>query len=127
MDLLDILREDYARFPHQQTYSIYAQDVWFKDPLNQFRGVDRYRRMIGFIETWFIDVELALHQIERIDDRIHTQWTLSWTAPLPWKPRLSIPGTSELIVNSNEMIVSHVDIWNCTKFDVVKQLFKAAR
>ncbi len=124
MDLLEILRQDYARFPREQTYRIYAQNVWFKDPLNQFRGVDRYRQMIHFIETWFIDVKLALHHIERIDDQINTRWTLSWTAPLPWKPRLSIPGRSELKVNSNQLIESHIDHWDCTKFDVVKQLFR---
>lgn len=31
-DLVAILQEDYAKFPENQTYDIYADDVYFKDP-----------------------------------------------------------------------------------------------
>ena len=44
MKVVEILNQDYQRFPENQTYEIYAQDVYFKDPLNEFRGVDRYQR-----------------------------------------------------------------------------------
>jgi hypothetical protein len=30
MDIIQILKEDYQRFPVDQTYSIYAQDVFLK-------------------------------------------------------------------------------------------------
>ena len=43
-DLVEILREDYQRFPENQTFEIYADDVYFKDPLNEFNGVKKYRR-----------------------------------------------------------------------------------
>ncbi|MEM6403902.1 MAG: DUF2358 domain-containing protein, partial [Cyanobacteria bacterium P01_D01_bin.116] len=33
MDIVEILKEDYQRFPENQTYSIYAEDVYFKDPM----------------------------------------------------------------------------------------------
>ena len=33
----EILLEDYQRFPDNQTFDIYAPDVYFKDPLNEFR------------------------------------------------------------------------------------------
>jgi len=33
MDIIQILQEDYQRFPAEQTYSIYAKNVFFKDPL----------------------------------------------------------------------------------------------
>lgn len=123
MSLVEVLREDYARFPANQTYSIYAKDVWFKDPLNQFRGIDRYQAMIKFIETWFIDVKMDLLSIEQFDHEIKTRWILSWTAPLPWKPRMAIPGWSELKVNSEGLISAHVDYWECSRFDVLKQVF----
>ncbi len=123
MSILEQIKEDYQRFPENQTYSLYAPDVYFKDPLNQFRGVERYKKMIGFIQQWFIDIQLDLHDISQTDNIIKTQWTLSWTAPFPWKPRLSIPGWSELKLNSEQLICSHIDYWNCSRFDVVKQLF----
>ncbi len=121
MDIIQILRQDYQRFPVNQTYSIYAQDVYFQDPLNKFRGVERYKQMIKFIETLFIDTKMDLHNIQRLGDTIKTEWTLSWNTPLPWKPRISIPGWSELRLNSVGLIVSHIDYWNCSRLDVLKQ------
>jgi hypothetical protein len=125
MDILAILEADYRRFPHDQTYSIYAPDVYFKDPLNQFRGRDRYQKNIHFIATWFNNPQLDLHQINRQGNQIHTDWTLQWTTPLPWRPQIAIEGWSEMEVNDQEMIVSHIDYWHCSRWDVIRQHFKA--
>ncbi|MEH2391433.1 MAG: DUF2358 domain-containing protein [Nostoc sp.] len=127
MDIIEILKEDYQRFPVNQTYSIYTPDVYFQDPLNKFRGVKRYKQMINFIETLFLNPKMDLHSIQRLGDTIKTEWTLSWNTPLPWKPRISIPGWSELGFNSDGLIISHVDYWNCSRLDVVKQHFVAAK
>jgi hypothetical protein len=121
MDLLDILKQDYQNFPEDQTYEIYAEDVYFQDPMNRFRGRDRYRQTINFIRTWFKDVQLDMHQIDRRGNTITTRWTLHWTTPLPWKPRISIPGWSELEVNPDGAIASHIDYWDCSRLDVLKQ------
>ena len=125
MDIIEILKEDYQRFPVNQTYSIYTPDVYFQDPLNKFRGVKRYKQMINFIETLFLNTKMDLHNIQRLGDTIKTEWTLSWNTPLPWKPRISIPGWSELGLNSDDLIVSHIDYWNCSRLDVVKQHFSS--
>ncbi|MBH8561521.1 DUF2358 domain-containing protein [Nostoc sp. CENA67] len=123
MDIIEILKQDYQRFPRNQTYSIYAPDVYFQDPLNKFRGVERYKQMINFIQTFFINPKMDLHDIQRLQDKIKTEWTLSWNTPLPWKPRISISGWSELSLNSDNLIVSHIDYWNCSRLDVIKQHF----
>ncbi|BAU11230.1 hypothetical protein LEP3755_17230 [Leptolyngbya sp. NIES-3755] len=125
MNLVEALREDYARFPKDQSYDLYAADVFFQDPMNRFRGVDRYRGMIKFIDTAFLDVRMDVHSIEQIEDQIQTRWTLSWNAPLPWKPRMAISGRSELKVNSEGLISSHIDYWDCSRLDVVKQIFNS--
>lgn len=124
MNLLQILQDDYQRFPTDQTYGLYAEDVYFKDPLNEFRGRDRYQETIGFIKTWFLNVKMDLHAIQRNDNLIRTDWTLSWNTPLPWKPHISISGWSELIVNADSLIVSHIDYWHCSRLDVLKQHFR---
>ncbi|MDF5716561.1 MAG: DUF2358 domain-containing protein [Rhizonema sp. NSF051] len=124
MDIIEILKEDYQRFPVNQTYSIYAQDVYFQDPLNKFHGVKRYKLMIKFMETLFINTKMDLHNIYLERDTIKTEWTLSWNTPLPWKPRVAVPGRSELRLNAQEMIVSHIDYWNCSRLDLLKQHFK---
>ncbi|SRR5579883_1821307 len=121
MDIIQILKEDYQRFPVNQTYSIYAQDVYFQDPLNKFSGVERYKQMIKFIKTWFIDTKMDLHKIQRLGDTIKSEWTLSWNSPLPWKPRIHISGWSELRLNSEGLIISHIDYWNCSRLNVLQQ------
>jgi len=121
MDIIQILQQDYQRFPDNQTYSIYAQDVYFQDPLNKFRGVERYKQMIKFIKTVFLNTKMDLHEINRVGDTIKTEWTLSWNTPLPWKPRISISGWSELRLNPQGLIVSHIDYWHCSRLEVLKQ------
>ena len=123
MDIVEILKDDYRRFPVNQTYSLYAQDVFFQDPLNKFHGIVKYKAMIGFINTFFIDPKMDLQAINRVGDTIKMEWALSWNTPLPWKPRIAIPGWSELKINADGLINSHIDYWNCSRLDVVKQHF----
>ena len=123
-DLVEQLKQDYARFPENQTYSLYAADVRFKDPMYEFQVVDRYRKMIDFLSKFFSNIQMDLHGIEQTSSAlISTQWTLHMDAPLPWSSRLAIPGRSELGVNDDGLISSHIDYWNCSKFAVLKQVF----
>lgn len=134
-NILDIIKADYAKFPEAQTYSIYSEDVYFKDPVYNFRGIKQYQKMIGFITFWFKNLKLELHDISRADNLIKASWTMSWDAPLPWKPRISVTGWSDLTVDKfagdldngegdRELIISHIDYWECSKFDVIKQHFQ---
>lgn len=123
MDIIETLKADYQRFPANQSYDLYAEDVYFQDPLTQFRGLKRYQSLINFISKWFQNIHLELHHIEQMDNTIHTEWTLNWTMPLPWQPRISIPGRSELTLNQNQKIISHIDYWHCSRWDVLKQHF----
>jgi Uncharacterized conserved protein (DUF2358) len=124
MDILTILQQDYAKFPIDQSYELYAEDVYFQDPLTRFRGLDRYKKTIEFIRKWFQSPHLELYQIERLDRLITTRWSLSWNTPLPWHPRIEITGRSEMLLSDRELIISHIDYWDCQPLDVLKQHFK---
>lgn len=121
MNIVEILQEDYQRFPVDQHYELYADKVYFKDPLNEFRGINKYKAMIRFMGTFFQNIKMDLHEIYREQNIIHLKWTLNWTTPLPWQPRIAIPGRTELTLDENQKIISHVDYWNCSRWDVVKQ------
>ncbi len=125
MNIIEILKADYQRFPRDQTYKIYAKDVYFKDPMTEFRGIKRYQAMIGFMSQWFQNIQMELHHIEQIGDRLETRWTLSWTTPLPWQPRIAISGKSELMLNDQNLIISHIDYWDCSRWDVLQQHFSS--
>lgn len=122
-DIVTVLKDDYSRFPVNQTYSIYARDVYFKDPMSEFRGIDRYRQMIGLMQTFFRNCHMDLHDIQRNGNQIRTDWTLSWNTPLPWQPHIAIAGWSELTLNEAGLIASHIDYWHCSRLDVLKQHF----
>lgn len=124
MDIITVLRQDYAKFPLDQSYQIYAEDVYFQDPLTRFRGLDRYKKTIEFIKKWFQSPHLELDEIERVDRLITTRWSLSWNTPLPWHPRIEITGRSEMLLSDGELIISHIDYWDCQPLDVLKQHFK---
>ena len=121
---MTILREDYAKFPIDQSYQIYAEDVYFQDPTSKFRGLDRYKQTIEFIQKWFKQPHLKLAQMNRAEQLITTSGSLSWNTPLPWYPRIEITGRSEMLLNDLELIISHIDYWDCTPLDVFKQHFK---
>lgn len=123
MDILEILEQDYRHFPEHQHYELYADQVYFKDPLTEFRGIDRYRQLIGFMAKWFQSIHLELHEIAQKQDLITTRWTLSWTTPIPWKPQIQISGHSELKLNGDRKIYSHIDYWDCSPWQVLAQHF----
>ena len=122
-DLVSILRQDYERFPDNQTYEIYTDDVYFKDPLNEFKGINKYKAMIRFLGTFFGNVEMDVRDVRQEGDLIKSEWTLNMTSPLPWKPRLSIPGWSELKISEANLIASHVDYWHISRWQVLRQNF----
>jgi hypothetical protein len=124
MDIITILRADYAKFPIDQNYQIYADDVYFQDPLTRFRGLKRYQKTIEFIQTWFKDPQLELYRIDRIEQLITTRWSLSWNTPLLWSPRIEITGRSEMLLNDRDLIISHIDYWDRSPLDVLKQHFR---
>jgi hypothetical protein len=124
MNIIEIIKADYKKFPADQNYSIYAENVYFQDPMNRFRGIDRYKQMIGFISTFFKDIKLDLHNISQSGDRIETRWTLGWTLPIPWRPRIAIVGRSELKLDSDGLIESHIDYWDISRLNVLKQIFR---
>lgn len=124
MDILALLRTDYQRFPKDQTYGLYAEDVYFKDPMTEFRGIARYQQMIGFIQTWFLDCHMEVHDLQQTGSSIRSDWTLTWRTPLPWKPAIAISGWSDLTLNAAGLITSHIDHWHCSRLDVLKQHLK---
>ena len=66
---------------------------------------------------------MDLHEINLSGNRIDTEWTLHWITPLPWQPAIAISGRSELKLNDDNLIISHIDYWHCSGWDVIKQHF----
>ncbi|MGI0482635.1 DUF2358 domain-containing protein [Geminocystis sp. CENA526] len=126
MNLLETIKADYERFPENPTYSIYAENVHFKDPVYDFYGLKKYQEMISFLSKWFKNLTLELHEITESENQIDTRWTMSWNSPLPWQPFVSVSGRSELKIENN-LIIGHYDYWDISKWDLIKQHFKITK
>jgi hypothetical protein len=50
--------------------------------MTEFRGIDRYQQMIGFMARFFNNIQLDLHDIQQHNQDIRTDWTLCLDAPL---------------------------------------------
>lgn len=122
MNLVEIIKQDYQQFPENQTYSIYAKNVHFKDPVYDFYGLKKYQQMIVFLKKWFKNLHLELHEIKETENQIDTRWTMSWNSPLPWQPFISVSGRSELKLKDN-LIIGHYDYWDKSFWDMIKQHF----
>jgi Uncharacterized conserved protein (DUF2358) len=122
MKLSEIIKQDYQDFPENQTYSIYAENVHFKDPIYDFYGLKKYQEMIVFLKKWFKNLHLELQEIKESENQIDTRWIMSWNSPLPWQPFISVSGRSELKLKDN-LIIGHYDYWDKPFWDMIKQHF----
>lgn len=129
-NLCDALREElpllFSRGPSSMDKSLYAPDVEFRDPLNRFRGVERYVQNIGFLNSSpvFSGTQLDLHDVWALDQEkadslgyqgptVRTRWTLSMVANLPWRPRISFTGVSDYVMEPQTgEVKSHIDLWD---------------
>jgi len=108
MNLVEIIKQDYQNFPHNQTYSIYADQVHFRDPIYNFYGTKKYQAMISFLSKWFKNLQLELYEIKQSETQIDTKWRMSWITPLPWQPSVAVTGRSELMIKDN-LVIGHYD------------------
>lgn len=102
----------------------YSRDVSFRDPLNEFQGVERYRSNVNMLagrtllgKFAFEDAKLQLHDItepeEGNDKRLRSRWTLKFTFKLlPWKPVTIFTGVSEYTLDSDYKITAQQDYWD---------------
>lgn len=123
-------RELPTLFERDLSYDIYSQDIFFRDPVNTFKGKFNYRiifwtlRFHGrlfFTELWF-----DLHQVEATDwNTIRADWTVRGTLRLPWKANLLFNGFSIYKFNEQGLIREHIDTWDRSPGDILRQFLPA--
>jgi len=102
-----------------EDFSLYADNVEFKDPLASYRGIGTYKKSLMLLKDSKISsgVRFQTHDVS-IDGKgvVRARWTLSAECPLlPWKPRVVFTGVSIYTLNSAGKVVEHVDQWDSCK------------
>ncbi|XP_047157625.1 uncharacterized protein LOC124828383 isoform X1 [Vigna umbellata] len=129
-DVLSIIKSDYdnAYFVTGNfTSSIYAEDCMFEDPTIKFRGRELYARNLKLLVPFFDRASIILQNIEKDVDSdrkfVLASWKLRTNLKLPWRPLISIDGSTIYELNEDYRIVRHVESWNVSAVEAVLQIF----
>jgi len=125
-----ILKQDLPNlFNTDISYDIYSQDIYFKDPVNTFKGKFNYRIIYWTLRfhgrLFFTELYFDLHDIHQASDNtIRADWTVRGTLRLPWKPKLFFNGYSIYTLNADALINQHIDTWDRPPGEILRQFWQ---
>ncbi|MEP0918465.1 DUF2358 domain-containing protein [Leptolyngbya sp. DQ-M1] len=129
-EIIHTLKQDLPTlFEKDITYDIYSSDIFFKDPVNTFKWKFNYRIIFWTLrfhgKLFFTELFFDLHQVYPKDEwTILADWTVRGTLRVPWKARLLFNGTSTYSLNADGLIYRHIDTWDRSPNEILKQFFQ---
>lgn len=116
-------------FERDISYEIYTQDISFRDPVNRFKGKFSYRIIFWTLRfharLFFTEIYFDLHEVDRSEeDTILAKWTVRGTLRVPWKAKLYFDGYSTYKLNSEGKIYEHIDTWDRSAGEILRQFFR---
>lgn len=113
-------------FQKDLSYDIYSSDIYFRDPVNTFKGKFNYRIIFWTLRfhgrLFFTDLAFDLHDIyPESETSIRADWTVRGTLRLPWNPELLFNGYSLYQFNAKGLIYEHIDTWDRSPGEILKQ------
>ncbi|MFW6358891.1 MAG: DUF2358 domain-containing protein [Chroococcales cyanobacterium] len=116
-------------FQEDISYDIYTQDIYFKDPVNTFKGKFNYRIIYWTLrfhaQLFFTEIYFDLHDIKKVNkETIKAYWTVRGTLRVPWKAKIFFNGDSTYSLNEAGLIDNHIDSWDRKPSEILKQFFR---
>lgn len=130
---IEILKSDLPTlFETDISYDIYTKGIYFKDPVNTFKGKFNYRIIFWTLrfhsKLFFTSIYFDLHDVEQTaSDTILANWTVRGTLRLPWKARILFNGYSTYKLTPEGLIYEHIDTWDRKPTEILKQFFTTAQ
>ena len=127
--VISTLRQDLPiLFAKDICYDIYTQDIYFKDPVNKFKGKFQYRMVYWTLrfhaKAFFTQIYFDLHDVHQSkEDTIVAKWTVRGTLRLPWKAQIFFNGYSDYKLNPEGLIYEHIDTWDREPGEILRQFF----
>lgn len=122
------LRKDYDRnyfVTGEMTMGLYDPNCEFADPFVSFKGRTRFKQNVSNLGSFMEEVNLQILDWQETEGKVSTKWRFSCTLGLPWRPILaSSGGTDHYFDEKTGRIYKHVEMWNISPADGVRQLFK---
>ncbi|BBM98600.1 hypothetical protein MPTK1_1g14720 [Marchantia polymorpha subsp. ruderalis] len=127
-DAVDLIKKDFDRsyfVTGNMATGIYENDCEFADPFVSFKGLKRFRQNVGNLGSFMEESSLKLTEWQEYEDRIYARWRFNCVLSLPWRPILAATGSTEYFFNKDSgKIYKHVESWDISPADGVRQLFK---
>ncbi|KAI3787232.1 hypothetical protein L1987_41570 [Smallanthus sonchifolius] len=109
------------------TSGIYAEDCIFEDPTIRFSGRELYSRNLKLLVPFFDRPSISLQSITKVlngeTESVKASWKLRTYLNLPWRPLISIDGTTVYDLDNQFRIVKHVESWSVSLFEAIGQIF----
>ncbi|CAK7340917.1 unnamed protein product [Dovyalis caffra] len=130
------------------TSAIYAEDCIFEDPTIKFQGTELYSRNLKLLVPFFDCPSIGLRNIEKVASfepipdifdsehcfRQHmgvnsetyfvlATWKLRTYLKFPWRPLISIDGSTIYELDDKFKIVRHAESWNVSALQAIGQIF----
>ncbi|KAF1880272.1 hypothetical protein Lal_00048908 [Lupinus albus] len=129
-DVVMIIESDYDKayfVTGNFTSSIYTKDCIFEDPTIKFQGRELYARNLKLLVPFFDCASIKLQKIEKDVDSdkkiVMATWKLRTNLKLPWRPLISIDGSTSYELDEDFKIVRHVESWNVSALEAILQIF----
>ncbi|XP_024373887.1 uncharacterized protein [Physcomitrium patens] len=127
-EVVDLIKKDYERsyfVTGNMTMGIYEADCEFADPFVAFKGLRRFKQNVSNLGSFMEESSLKITDWQEYEDRVYARWRFNCILGLPWRPILAATGSTEYFFDSNSgKICKHVENWDISPADGVRQLFK---
>ncbi|WP_019505419.1 DUF2358 domain-containing protein [Pleurocapsa sp. PCC 7319] len=116
-------------FETDLSYDIYTKDIYFRDPVNTFKGKFNYRIIFWTLrfhgQLFFTSLYFDLHDVKQTaDDTILANWTVRGTLRVPWKACIFFNGYSTYKLTPEGLIYEHIDTWDRQPKEILQQFFR---
>jgi hypothetical protein len=128
--VIETLKQDLPTlFERDISYDIYTKDIYFRDPVNQFKGKLNYRIIFWTLRfharLFFPKIFFDLHEVyQTAEDTILAKWTVRGVLRVPWKAKLFFNGYSTYKLTPEGLIYEHIDTWDRKPTEILQQFFR---
>ncbi|MTJ12938.1 DUF2358 domain-containing protein [Anabaena sp. UHCC 0187] len=128
--LIKTLQQDLPTlFEQDISYEIYTNNIYFRDPVNKFKGKFNYRLIFWTLRfharLFFSEIAFDLYDVYQTDiNTIVATWTVRGVLRVPWPARLLFNGYSTYKLNADCLIYEHIDTWEQTPGEILAQFWQ---
>jgi hypothetical protein len=128
--LITTLQQDLPTlFEQDICYEIYTHDIYFRDPVNKFKGKFNYRLIFWTLrfhaQLFFSQIAFDLHDVSESEDgTILATWTVRGVLRVPWQAKLLFNGYSTYKLNADYLIYEHIDTWDRKPGEILQQFWQ---